>query len=110
MGIAPIDLQTMYVNMNNVAQTVANQQQGVQLAQQLQESKIIQQNMEKSSVVRRAADNESKSSSIKDEGHSGSGTYNGEEKRNSEPESGTEKKRPSEIRESYLGLHIDIER
>ena len=49
MGVSPIDLQTMYANMNNVARTVAHQQQGAVLAQQLQESKIIQQNTEKAS-------------------------------------------------------------
>ena len=37
MSVSPLDLQTMYANMNNVARTVSHQQQGVVLAQQLQE-------------------------------------------------------------------------
>ena len=38
MGVSPIDLQTMYANMNNVARSVSHQQQGLVLAQQLQEA------------------------------------------------------------------------
>lgn len=110
MGVSPLDLQTMYANMNNVARSVANQQQGVVLAQQLQESKVIQQNIEKAGQVHKAADNEAKSALISDEGHnSSSSSGNGGKKKNSEndeQQTGT----ASEIRESYLGLHINIER
>lgn len=109
MGVSPIDLQTMYANMNNVARSVSHQQQGLVLAQQLQEAKIIQQNSEKAAQVHKTADNEAKSSGIKDEGHQGSSQYGSSGKRG-----GSEQKenprRESEIRESYLGIHIDIER
>lgn len=110
MGVSPLDLQTMYANMNNVARTISHQQQGVVLAQQLQESKIIQQNAEKAAQVRKAADNEAKSTGINDEGHQNSSAYGGKQKRqgnNSEP---GEKKHEAEIRETYLGIHINIER
>ncbi len=110
MGISPIDLQTMYSNMNNIAKTVANQQQGVQLAQQLQESKIIQQNAEKVAQVHKAADNEAKSTGIHDDEKHHGGEFqskNGQHKNEGEAE---QKKKALEIRESYLGLHIDIER
>ena len=99
----------MYANMNNVARTVSHQQQGLVLAQQLQESKIIQQNTEKASQVHKAADNEAKSSGINDEGHNSS-SYGQNGKRRRQEQKDDEQSRPSEIRESYLGLHIDIER
>ncbi|MBQ8013117.1 MAG: hypothetical protein IJ257_01795 [Treponema sp.] len=109
MGVSPIDLQTMYANMNNVARSVSHQQQGLVLAQQLQEAKIIQQNSEKAAQVHKTADNEAKSSGIKDEGHQGSSHYGSSGKRG-ESEQKENPRRESEIRESYLGIHIDIER
>lgn len=110
MGVSPLDLQTMYANMNNVARTVAHQQQGAVLAQQLQESKIIQQNTEKASQVRKTADNEAKSTGINDEGHQNSSAYGQGGRRKRENPENTEKKIESEIRETYLGIHINIER
>lgn len=109
MGVSPLDLQTMYANMNNVARTVSHQQQGAVLAQQLQESKIIQQNIEKASQVHKAADNEAKSTGINDEGHN-SGTWSGNGSKKQNNGESSEKKQESEIRESYLGIHINIER
>ncbi len=108
MGISPIDLQTMYSNMNNIAKTVANQQQGVQLAQQLQESKIVQQNAEKAAQVHKAADNEAKSTSVHDDAKHHSGTSHGGDGKKRDEESPEQE--ILEIRESYLGNHIDIER
>lgn len=111
MGIAPIDLQAIYANMNNVAKTVSNQQQGVQLAQQLQESKIIQQNSEEAKTVHKAADNEAKSGIVKNEGHSQQNSErNGGKKSKNDEEDASSSKKTSEIREEYLGQHINIER
>lgn len=110
MGVSPIDLQTMYANMNNVARTVAHQQQGVVLAQQLQESKIIQQNAEKAAQVHKTADNEAKSSGINDEGHQGNSSWGGGKNKKKDGQAAPEPKQESEIRESYLGRHINIER
>ena len=110
MSVSPLDLQTMYANMNNVARTVSHQQQGVVLAQQLQESKIIQQNAEKAAQVHKAADNEAKSSGINDEGHQGSGVGASSKKKQKDNQEEGLPRRESEIRESYLGIHIDIER
>lgn len=109
MAIAPIDLQAIYVNMDNVAKTVANQQQGAQLAQQLQESQMIQKNAEKASAVQKTADNEAKSETIKNEGHA-SNFYSQEQRRQKQDNDSKEKEKAVEIRESYLGQHINIER
>ena len=110
MGVSPLDLQTMYANMNNVAKTVSHQQQGLQLAQQLQESKIVQQNTEKAAQVHKTADNEAKSSSINDEGHNSGGSASGSKKRRNKENQEDTSPQETEIRESYLGIHIDIER
>lgn len=110
MGVSPLDLQTMYANMNNVARTVSHQQQGFVLAQQLQEAKVIQQNAEKASQVHKTADNEAKSSGINDEGHQGSGQYSSSGKKKEGSSQEEKQSQNSEIRESYLGIHINIER
>lgn len=107
MAIHPIDLQTMYAQMNNVARTVANSQQGAQLAQQLQENKIIQQNLEQAHTVKKAANDEAKSTGVTDEGHRGSQQENNKRKNASSQEN---PQKETEIRESYLGQHIDITR
>jgi hypothetical protein len=107
MAIQPIDLSTMYSQMNNVAKNVAHQQQGVQLAQAMQETSVIQQNKELSSQVHKAADNQTETNQVKaDQGGSSGGQSAGGNKKNNEEE----KETPSvtEIRESYLGQHIDI--
>lgn len=112
MGIAPIDLQAMYANMNNVAKVVSNQQQGVQLAQQLQESKIIQQNAEKAKTIHKTADNEAKSGTVNDDGHNGQSYLQNQKKKNQKDENfaSDSSSKTNEIRESYLGQHINIER
>ncbi|MCR5724572.1 MAG: hypothetical protein K6G80_05750 [Treponema sp.] len=108
MAIHPIDLQTMYSQMNNVARSVANAQQGAQLSQQLQEGAVIRQNLEKAQMVKKAANDESKSGTVNEDGHRHSDMQGqGEKKQDAEePES----YQNNEIRESYLGQHIDITR
>lgn len=110
MGIAPIDLQAIYANMNNVAKVASAQQQGVQLAIQLQESKMIQQNAEKAQTVHKTADNEAKSGTVRNDANGNSAQFdqNFEKKKDEKNQSQGEK--ASEIRESYLGQHINIER
>lgn len=112
MGVSPLDLQTMYANMNNVAKVASNIQQGAVLAAQLQESNIVQQNAEKASQVHKTADNEAKSTGVSEEGHQNGGGYrNGKKKnQNSSGENQNSSKNTNEIRESYLGIHIDITR
>ncbi|MBQ0051585.1 MAG: hypothetical protein KBT11_05910 [Treponema sp.] len=109
MGVSPLDLQTMYTNMNNIARTVANQQQGAQLAQQLQEGRIIQQNAEKANSVHKTADNEAKSDQVSDEGHQKQNPE-GQKKRKDQDSEEAPVKKENVIRESYLGQHINIER
>lgn len=108
MAIQPIDLQTMYSQMNNIARTVAHSTQGAQLAQSLQEGSVIQQNMEKAQSVQKTAENEAKSGEVNEEGHQSSNPQLPQKKKDENPQE--EQRKPAEIRESYLGQHIDITR
>lgn len=109
MAIQPIDLSTMYSQMNNVAKTVAHQQQGSQLTHAMQEASRVQQNSETAAQVHKTAGNEAKSTQVKDDSNGSNGSAGGNSKKRQQNE---EQETPKEqvIRESYLGTHIDISR
>ena len=108
MAIQPIDLQTMYSQMQNVARNVAASQFQPQLTQQMKENLVIQQQQEQAKSVHRAADEESKSTDVDEDGRSGN-QYAGSGSKKKDDEVQPEPMR-TEIREGYLGRHIDITR
>lgn len=107
MAIHPIDLQTMYSNMGNVARNYSAQQLASQSSKQFQDNTTIQQNLEKATQVNKAAENETKSTALNADGRGGSENpqHKGEKK-----ESQQEEVAPKviEIRKAHLGNHIDI--
>lgn len=109
MAIAPIDLSTIYSQLNNVAKTVAHQQQGAQLTQAMQENSLIRQSQEQSAQVHKTADSEAKTALVKDESK-GSGSENFQHKNKKQPDKNEETVKMTEIRESFLGQNIDISR
>lgn len=109
MAIQPIDLQIMYSQMSNVAKIAAHQQNGVQMAEALQQNKVIQQNIEQVASVRKAADESAKSVEVNPDGKKNNENRNERgRKKTPPPESAPVKEK--EFRESYLGQHIDITR
>ena len=112
MAIQPIDLQTMYAQMATVAQTVAHAQEGPALSEAMQQQNIVQKNKELAKKVQRSADNESKSSTIKDEGQSGTqnSSADGKTQKKETEEEQEDKAADEGFRESYLGQHINITR
>ncbi|WP_296667114.1 MULTISPECIES: hypothetical protein [unclassified Treponema] len=109
MAIQPIDLQTIYSQMGNVAKNVAHQQNGNQLTQAMQENAAVQQKQEQLAQVHKTAENEAVASQIKDGAHQNNSFQNQRnQKKNQEEE--LEKNKLTEIRESFLGQNIDISR
>ena len=107
MAIQPIDLQTMYAQIQNVAKQAAFQQQGLKLADSMQQENIIKQNEEKAQRVKETEEN-SKSSVVNKDGRGAeSGTHGGKKDKN--PPNENEEK-SGHLKESYLGQHIDITR
>ncbi|MCR5046058.1 MAG: hypothetical protein K6A42_05740 [Treponema sp.] len=110
MAIAPIDLQTMYSQMANVAQRVASEGQGAALSQSIQTQSIVNQNLQQSQSVQKTATNEAQTGKIKADAK---GAQEGEEsskkKKDKAPEEPEEKKE-YEIRDPALGVHINITR
>ena len=111
MGIQPIDLQIMYSQMSNVSKIASQQQKGSELTDAMQQTKVIQQNSQQVESVQKAASDEAKSISIKKDGRQGQGDLpSGKQKKGKDDEDSAEEKKEIEIRESYLGQHIDITR
>ena len=46
MAVSPIDLQTMFSQVENVAKQASHLQQGVKLAEEMQQINVIRQNAE----------------------------------------------------------------
>jgi hypothetical protein len=111
MAIQPIDLQTMYSQMANVAQNVAHAQEGPQLTEAMQQQNVVQMNKELAEKVHRTADGEERSAAVKNDGQNGTtGGFTGKKKRKQTESETEEKPEDNGIRESYLGQHINITR
>ena len=109
MAIQPIDLQIMYSQMSNVAKIASQQQKGGELTDAMQQNKIVQQTAEQIATVQKSASDEAKTLEVKPDGSQGSQTPSDRSKKNKEEDKPIPKKE-TEIRESYLGQHIDIMR
>ena len=110
MAIQPIDLQTMYSQMQNVARDVANAQFQPQLAQQMREMSMVQQQQERAQTVQRAANEEAQPTYVDPDGRGGDSQ---QPNRQGEPKGGGESTpaaKKTEIREGFLGRHVDVTR
>ena len=111
MGIQPIDLQIMYSQMSNVSKIASQQQKGAELTDAMQQTKVIQQTSEQVEAVQKTASDEAKTINIKKDGKQGQSAMPGGKKdKKQQEEEIPEEKKEIEIRESYLGQHIDITR
>ena len=107
MVIHPIDLQTMYSQIDNVAKQVVHQQQGAALAESVQQTNFVRQNKEDAKKVQQMEE-QNKLSNLNQDGssHSSSNSSFAENKKKEDDSIPVKKK----LTESYLGQHIDITR
>ncbi len=110
MALQPIDLQTMYSQMANVAQRVASEGQGAALSQSLQTQGLVNQNLQASQSVQKAAANESQTGKIKADDKGSGGAQGGSQKKREKPQEEPEKREQYEIRDPRLGIHVNITR
>ncbi len=113
MGIQPIDLQTVYSQSSNIAKTLSGANQAV-LSEEMQRQNNIQKNLEESTKVQKSSNENSNTSTVKDEGRNGEDNSN-QKKNNSKSKNDffndndlndTEYK----TKAPYLGTIIDISR
>ena len=110
MAVQPIDLQTMYSQMSNLAQRVSHEQSSAQLSQAVTQQTALNQDMQKAQSVQKAAENESKTGQLKEDGKGNGTVYS--QAHNGKPKHEEQNEAPEkhEIREEYLGQHINITR
>lgn len=110
MAIQPIDLQTMYSQMGNIAKQAAHAQQGVQLSQSMNQVNVIKENSENASKVHQT-NNGAKSGAVDEDGRNKNNSkQNSKHHDNQEEEKSSEGQNKFGLSESYLGVHIDISR
>lgn len=72
MGIQPIDLQSMYSQISNVAKNVGGQQQTAQLNDSIQQQAVIQRNLENARKVQQTSGEKSTAKNIDSNGSNSS--------------------------------------
>ncbi len=109
MAIQPIDLQAVYTQMDKAAQIAQQQQNGPQLARALQENRIVRETAEQAAQVQKAAQNEAEIKMRDSDQKKGNGDApDGKKRRRNADSQSPETPQQPEIRELYLGQHIDI--
>lgn len=106
MAIHPIDLSTIYSQLDNVAKFNASQNQNVQNAAGIMHSVTVAQEAEKAKAVQETAKNESSADEIKDDSENSSSEE--KEKSDKKENSQEEEHKQIEITDPKLGQHIDI--
>ncbi|MBQ0166021.1 MAG: hypothetical protein KBT02_02795 [Treponema sp.] len=108
MAIQPIDLQTLYTQLENVSKNVAFQQQGMQFKGDMQETERARQEFLKKQAVTKAHEEEELADTVKErKGNNGQQQQNTKKQMKEEEES----EKPVEeiqIRDTSLGRIIDI--
>ena len=110
MGLQPIDLQTMYSQMANVAQRVASEGQGAALAQSIQTQGLVNQNLQASQSVQKAAANEAQTGKIKADGKGSESPSSGGKKKKQPGQEEPPEKKEYAITDPALGVHVNITR
>lgn|SRR5574344_835771 len=111
MAIQPIDLSTIYTQMDKVAKYNASQDQNAQLANAVGMNKTIQENLEKTQQVQQAANNKVDTMKINpDEKKSEQENKDKQKKKEKDNVPEEAKKKLTEIKDPLLGQHIDITR
>eukprot|EP01155_Anaeramoeba_flamelloides_P026712 Anaeramoba_flamelloidesa819754_12.p1 GENE.a819754_12~~a819754_12.p1 ORF type:complete len:107 (+),score=25.24 a819754_12:102-422(+) len=104
MSIKPLDLQTMFVRLNEVSKEQSQNQHAAALQQNQEAKKLVEQELHKdSSVNNTQEDKETTKVDDKDKREK-------EEKKNSSDREKNEKEDPKKevVKDPEMGLHIDI--
>lgn len=107
MAIAPLDLQVLYSQLENVSKTVAHQQQGKQLANAIQQETHAQQMAEKNSTVQQLQSGEEGIQKVKDRAAGGS-SQGGSQKKQEQEEDQEQLPEQVAFQDPNLGKFIDI--
>ncbi len=109
MAIAPIDIQTLYSQLENVSKSVVHQQQGIQLSNAIQQDTNAKQLAEKNNTVQQINKEKEDGISVKERKSSKNG-QDSSKKKGSEKEKkeDIEQSQPYRFQDPNLGKYIDI--
>lgn len=117
MAIHPIDLSTIYTQLDKVAKYNASQNQNTQIASAMNQEQVAQTNQQKAKGVEATHENqETDSAKIKDQAKGQDGDGNGDEagkkSRNGQDFKSQEElaKRIIKIKDPRLGNYVDVRR
>lgn len=112
MAIQPIDLSTMYSQMDKVAKFSASQDQNAQLSNSVNMNKTVQENLEKTKEVHQAAADKPEAVKVRPDGKQQTQLENrkGKQQKDGEQKEEEAQKKAKEIVDPLLGQHIDITR
>jgi len=110
MAIQPIDLSTMYSQMDNVAKFSASQNQLAQVVNQMGADRVAQDTSQKAKTVQEVAKEDSEAGTINKDARNGSSgeQMQGKGKRNKDGQEEETPPKQYEFTDPRLGRHIDI--
>ena len=110
MAIQPIDLSTMYSQLDNVAKFSASQAQHSQNVGHVFQEQEALQDLQKSQAVQQAAKDGAETGLIRDGGGNGQGAPYSNEKKKNERHEEEEQEVPTvvQLRDPMVGQHVDI--
>jgi hypothetical protein len=110
MAILPIDLQTIFAQMDKVGKSQAMQREGQQIQESIQQVQIQKKNEQNIQSVNQSQDLGGEAETIKDEKRHGGRGYNGgaKERNHEDEESSADEEGRDLIRDPALGRNIDI--
>ncbi len=109
MGLQPIDLQTMYSQMSNMAKQTSLAEHSMQAVQNAQNKEIVRQIEEEKNKVLEA-EKQNGAASVNQNGHNSQGGAESSGKNKNKETPDEEANNKSRLKESYIGQHVDITR
>lgn len=109
MGLQPIDLQTMYSQMSNMARQASVSEHSLQAVQNAQNKDIVRQMEEQKNKVLEA-EKQNGAASVNQNGRNAEGGADSSDKNGGSDDSREEENDKNRLKESYLGQHVDITR
>ena len=108
MAIQPIDLQTLYSQLENVSKTVAHQQQGVHLNNAIQQDVKARQMAEEKTAVQKLQNDKNNIEAVKD--RKKSFDQNNKSSKGKQEKESSDQEEPVQVafKDPNLGKYIDI--
>ena len=113
MSLQPVDMSTIYTQMDKVGKYNASQDSNLKLAQNMQDISKIQDNTLPAKAIGKIDQNQSETAKLREDGNNSTGydSNSGQTKQqNQQQDDEQNQKRVNVITDPLLGKHIDITR